>query len=103
MVCGVCCAVFFRRLCSIYYQKNEYFTVPQSCSGVFLPDASNFNAHTIATCPGLLEIAANFTSTDCESSFEKICSAAYTDNPPFSCTIDEHPDFLTTLGTQVYL
>lgn len=84
--------------CRIYYQKNEYFSVPQSCAGVFLSDGSNIDTATILSCPALAAVAVNFTSTDCESSFDKICEAAYTDNPPFSCTIDENPDFLTTLG-----
>lgn len=88
----------FITVCSIYYQKNAYFSVPASCAGVFLPDGSNINDKAIDGCPDLLAIAVNFTTTDCESSFEKICDAAYTDNPPFSCTIEERPDFLTTLG-----
>lgn len=74
-------------------------SVPPSCAASFsLPDQTRLAPQVVDSCPALAAIAVNFTSTSCPASFAKICSAAYTDNPPFSCTQEINPDFLTTLG-----
>jgi hypothetical protein len=87
----------FLCLCSIYYQNNLFFEVPQSCAGHF-PSTKSVTLEALRTCPALEAAYLNFTSVNCAESFETICQAEYTDNPPFSCTDSETPDFLTTLG-----
>jgi hypothetical protein len=56
----------------------------------------------IRSCPAAAETLNSFVGSDCPGSFNKLCRATYTDNPPFSCTIDQQPDFLTTLGMSFF-
>lgn len=88
------CAVF----CRIYYQNHEYITVPTSCAGMF-DSTADATLSALYTCPGLAALATSFTASDCSDSFAKVCQAEYTDNPPYSCTKTNSPDFLTTLGS----
>ena len=73
--------------------------MPAACAHMFNPSsAESLSMDTLEQCAAISALKANFTATNCASSFDKICAAAYTDNPPFSCTINLQPDFLTTLG-----
>jgi hypothetical protein len=70
-----------------------------SCAAAFgYGDVNDMTFDMVRVCPDLAAAVANYTATSCASSFDDICNAAYTDNPPFSCTVALHPDFLTTLG-----
>jgi hypothetical protein len=82
----------------VYYQDNQYFSVPPSCAGAF-GGADKVDSTSLYQCHALARIANNFTSSKCDDSFSKVCRAAYTDNPPYSCTQATKPDFLTTLGS----
>jgi len=84
----------------IYYQNNEYIAVPTACQGLY-SKASDATIATLYTCAALATLTSAFYDDDCESSFTSICEAAYTDNPPFSCSTEEAPDFLTTLGSSL--
>ena len=93
--------MIFLYFCRIYYQNNHYYTMPAACAHVFNPStAASLSIDTLEQCAAISALKANFTATNCEASFDKICAAAYTDNPPFSCTINLQPDFLTTLGRE---
>jgi len=74
--------------------------MPDSCTSVFstAQDPSTTTVAALYQCAAVSALVANYTAINCAASFEKICDASYTDNPPFSCTSHERPDFLTTLG-----
>ena len=82
----------------MYYQNHVYITVPSACAGIY-SKASEVTLASLSTCPALYSLISNFTSVDCDESVEKVCTAEYTDNPPYSCTKSVSPDFLTTLGS----
>ncbi len=82
----------------IYYQNHVYITVPAACAGIYT-QASEVTLASLSTCSALYALTSNFTSTDCDDSVDKVCTAEYTDNPPYSCTKSVSPDFLTTLGS----
>jgi hypothetical protein len=93
-------SLFLHYFLRIYYQDVTYLRIPASCAGAFGdPTTELYDPSELQNCEELALVAANFTSSSCPASFVDICTAAYTDNPPFSCTIGLHPDFLTTLGT----
>ncbi len=78
--------------------------MPAACAHVFNPSSEqSLSMETLEQCAAISALKANYTATDCAASFDKICAAAYTDNPPFSCTIKLRPDFLTTLGKKVFM
>lgn len=95
----VLCTFYTRN--RIYYQNNHYHTMPATCTSVFSTpqDASTTTVEALYECAAVSALVANYTAINCADSFDKICEASYTDNPPFSCTSHERPDFLTTLGT----
>ena len=72
--------------------------MPNACSGIYSA-TTQVTEQSLYQCPQLAAIVLNFTTVNCESSFAKICQAEYTDNPPFSCTKETTPEFLTTLGS----
>jgi len=74
--------------------------MPAACAHVFNPSSSedSLTIDTLEQCAAISALKSNYTANNCAASFDKICAAAYTDNPPFSCTINLKPDFLTTLG-----
>ena len=84
----------------IYYQNNEFFAIPDACKGMYSSTAEVTTA-SLSTCSALYTIATNFTTTNCANSFEDVCEAEYTNNPPFTCTTTITPDFLTTLGSSL--
>lgn len=53
---------------------------------------------SIKSCSGTRSLYDKFATDNCADSFDTVCDAAYTDNPPFSCETQENPDLLTTLG-----
>lgn len=55
----------------------------------------------ISSCPSLAALVGNFTSIDCADSFEDVCQAEYTDNPPYSCTKETTAAIITVLGTSL--
>lgn len=84
---------FFRR---IFYQKNSYLSIPIPCRGY----VSNSNeSESLLSCPELATMKSNFTSINCKNSFTTVCTNEYTDNPPFSCSRDIYPTFITTIAT----
>ena len=83
----------------IYYQNSEFLRVPFSCEGIFnSPTDAHITTQSLYGCRALAAVVRNFTTNNCEASFSKICAESYTDNPPFSCSTNVRPDFLTTLG-----
>jgi hypothetical protein len=95
--------LYFMCIFSIYYQKSDILLVPEQCRSLFADDSvfgkQSFTAQALYVCPELASLAKTFIRTTCTSSFSKICTASYTDNPPFSCTTEMHPEILTVLGT----
>lgn len=45
------------------------------------------------------DLQTTFVTNTCGSSFEKVCDAVYTDNPPFSCETTVYPTWLTIIAT----
>lgn len=50
-------------------------------------------------CPAVASLVTNLVDVQCPASFDTICTASYTDNPPFSCETTTYPSWLTTIGT----
>jgi hypothetical protein len=92
---------------SIYYQNSDILLVPEQCRSLFADDSvfgkQSFTAQALYVCPELASLAKTFVRTTCTASFSKICTASYTDNPPFSCTNEMHPEILTVLGTIYFI
>lgn len=84
----------------IYYQNNKFIPVPDDCAGI-ASDTSGFTKNKMLDCKSLRALMYNFTSVDCEDSYEEICQAEYTDNPPYSCTRETTDDILTVLGSSL--
>ncbi|RYH29345.1 hypothetical protein EON65_08780 [archaeon] len=80
----------------MYYQSNQFFSVPINCQeSISNPSAVD----SLVACPSMATIYNAFVSSVCEDSFEKVCKAAYTDNPPFSCSKTVYPTWITCLAT----
>ena len=66
-----------------YYQSpNEFYSMPLECmTQQTLTDYSSF-----LSCPQIQSQLDELKASTCEASIEKICTASYDDNPPFSCS-----------------
>ena len=84
----------------LYYQKNEFFPFPESCSRLY-SSPTDITLQSLSRCTSEQSTYNKFFNTSCIDSFSTICNAAYTNNPPFSCERYIHPDVLTTIGMYV--
>lgn len=75
-----------------------FFDVPESCVGYI---SKVHDASRILECPAVKIMQDQFVSSNCSNSFTKVCESEYTDNPPFSCSRDVYPNFLTVIGTAI--
>lgn len=82
----------------LYYQINQYIGVPSECQGYANTPSQ---VADILECPEMQILFNNFTGTHCSQTFDKVCTASYTDNPPFSCSRTLDPDFLTAVGSAI--
>lgn len=74
--------------------------MPEDCSGIF-SGTDGITDEKINNCPSLAALVGNFTSIDCADSFDDVCQAEYTDNPPFSCTKETTESIITILGSSL--
>eukprot|EP01034_Spumella_vulgaris_P022999 gene22999-29185_t len=77
-----------------YYQNNKFFSISSSCAGT-LDVPSSATISDLLSCEDVAVLYSNFTTVNCADSFESVCTIAYTDNPPFSCSKDVHSSFLS--------
>ena len=82
---------------SIYYQINQFYNLPDTCAHMYT-STEEVTITSLADCSAMETVYSGFISDTCSDSFESICQAEYTDNPPFSCKEKVSPDFLTAFG-----
>lgn len=82
----------------IYFQNNTFLQVIKSseCAGWI---SSANNGMDLLSCPSIATQQSDFIDSTCTASIDTVCATAYTDNPPFSCSRDVYPGWLTSLGT----
>lgn len=66
-----------------YYQSpNEFYAIPPEC----MTQQTLTNHSSFLSCPQIQTKLDELKASTCEASIEKICTASYDDNPPFSCS-----------------
>lgn len=83
----------------VYYQNNEYITIPASCAGL-VSNVSDI-ATILTLCPAVKNVSDTFTSTNCRNSYSTVCDSIYTNNPPYSCTKTVYTPLITILATAI--
>lgn len=88
--------IFFN---SIHYQNNGWIAVPSECAGALSGYTSSLEE--VEACSALYDSYTSYVSSNCAASFSPICAAAYTNNPPYSCTKQVTENILTVLGASL--
>ena len=61
--------------------------------------ATYLNRSDLMQCNDMIAVKNDYVTSTCPDSITKVCTSAYTDNPPFSCSKDTYPTFITTIAT----
>ena len=79
----------------MYYQRSDLITMPDSCLTLG-PNPTTLLQNP--TCNTDIQLIWNDLQTQCRTSYDKLCTTAYTDNPPFACIHSHNPPLTTTLS-----
>lgn len=79
--------------CSFYYQLSRQITVPTFCQNLQLTPSEFFERCFNNHEDGVNDLLTQWESLQeqCTESYDKICTAVFTDNPPFACVYDAKP------------
>jgi hypothetical protein len=87
-------------LCRVYYQLSKQITVPTFCQDIELTPSEFFDKCFTNHEDGSNDLLTQWEALqeECTTSYTKICTAVFTDNPPFACTYEAQPSALSVFS-----
>jgi len=84
----------------MYFQLSKQINVPTFCQDLQLTPSEFFDRCFDNHEDGVDDLLSqwNALQEQCTDSYHKICTAVFTDNPPFACTYEAQPSFLSVFS-----